>query len=142
MRQSFKSRLNALKQTHGYQVEKAKLEFVRGITRLLKLKGISNADLASKIDTSNAYITKALRGDTNFTIDSMVKLAGAVGAQLHIHVADTTATVRWLEVHPSPGVMQGKGAGNTFASPQSVSTEIDIKGIFKEISNEKSRLYA
>ncbi|SEI99335.1 hypothetical protein SAMN04244572_02363 [Azotobacter beijerinckii] len=142
MSQSFKSRLNAIKQTHSYQVEKAKLEFIRGITRVMKLKGISSAALASKIATSKAYTTKALRGDTNFTIDSMVKLAGAVGAQLYIHVADTTASVRWLEVHPCAGIIQDKGISNPFETPSIPHRMIDMQGIFKEISNEKSQIYA
>lgn len=103
MIRSFKSRLNAIKQTHSYRVEKTKLEFVRGLTRLLKQKGISNSELATRMETSNAYITKALRGDSNFTIDSMVKLAHAAGANLHIHVADCNASVRWLETHAGSG---------------------------------------
>lgn len=100
MIRSFKSRLNEIRKTHSYRVEKCKLEFVRGISRLMKLKGITNSELATRLETSNAYITKALRGDTNFTIDTMVKLSHAVGATLHIHVADSTASVRWLENHP------------------------------------------
>lgn len=142
MSQSFKNRLNALRQTHSYQVEKTKLEFVRGVTRLMKLKGINNADLALKIDTSNAYITKALRGDSNFTIDSMVKLASAVGAKLHIHVADTNATVRWLEAHPCVLQAQDEDIGKTLQPSHGRSNVFDMKGIFAEISNEKSQLFA
>jgi transcriptional regulator with XRE-family HTH domain len=99
MSQSFKARLNLIKQSHIYRVEKAKFEFVRGITRIMKLKGISNTELATRLETSNAYVTKALRGDSNFTIDSMIKITHAVGGNLHIHVADEKASVRWLEKH-------------------------------------------
>lgn len=140
MSQSFKNRLNNLKQTHGYKVEVAKLEFVRGITRLLKLKQISNADLAIKIDTSSAYITKALRGDTNFTIDSMVKLASAVGANLHIHIADTAASVRWLEVHPQAQVKMDDIAKNLSPQP-SHDSHYSLVSI-REALNETRQLCA
>lgn len=140
MSQSFKSRLNNLKQTHGYKVEVAKLEFVRGISRLLKLKRISNAELAVKIDTSPAYITKALRGETNFTIDSMVKLASAVGANLHIHIADTSASVRWLEVHPQT-ICQDDHAEKRLDGDYPQPSNYSIKGI-REALNETRQIYA
>lgn len=140
MSQSFKSRLINLKQTHGYKVEVAKLEFVRGISRLLKLKRISNAELATKIDTSPAYITKALRGETNFTIDSMVKLASAVGANLHIHIADTTASVRWLEVHPQFQAQMDEPAINLGQQP-SHDSHYSLMNI-REALNETRQLCA
>src|SRR5690606_6693715 len=130
MTRSFKSRLSTIKKTHSYRVEKTKHEFVRGLTRLLKLKGISNSELAQRMETSNAYITKALRGDSNFTIDSMVKLAHAAGANLHIHVADINASVRWLEAH---------AGGSTFADSRekakpdsAIASMNDIRDAFHE----------
>lgn len=137
MIQSFKSRLSAIKQTHSYRVERTKLEFVRGLTRLLKLKGVSNSELASRMETSNAYITKALRGDTNFTIDTMVKLSHAAGGHLHIHIADINARVRWLEAHA--------GSTNPYATPRektrtdsSIADMNDIRAAF----DADRRLYA
>jgi hypothetical protein len=38
------------------------------------------------MDVSPAYITKIFRGDVNFTIETMVKLARRVGARLHLHL--------------------------------------------------------
>ena len=143
MTKSFKERLNAIKQTHNYRVERTKIEFVRGLSRLMRVKGISNSELAQKVDTSNAYITKALRGDCNFTIDSMVKLAHAVGANIHIHVADTAASVRWLEKHTcndrdiatceheEPPVSDW-GHGNL----------IDLENVREVVKNAGRRLYA
>lgn len=97
MLKSFKERINELKKTRSYCQEQAKLEFVGGITRLMNSKGINNANLADRLETSAAYVTKALRGDANFTIDSMVKITHALGGRIHIHVADAEANVRWLE---------------------------------------------
>ena len=97
MTQTFKERLNSIRKTHSYRVEKAKLEFVRGISRAMEHKGINNAVLARKIESSPSYVTKVMRGDCNFTVDSMVKIAHALGGSLHIHVADSRADVRWVE---------------------------------------------
>ncbi len=82
----------------GYWVESAKLEFVKGLTKILKSKGITNNNLAKRLDATAPYVTKALRGDENFTIESMVKLTQAIGAKLHIHVSEQTSDVRWYEI--------------------------------------------
>lgn len=136
MTQSFKNRLSMIKKTHHYRVEKTKLEFVRGLTRLLKLKGISNTELAQRMETSNAYITKALRGDSNFTIESMVKLAHASGANLHIHVADSDASVRWLEAYTGGRALT---ESHERANPEGASASMkDIRDAF----HEDRRIYA
>lgn len=97
MTKTLKERLNQIRKTHGYRVEKSKLEFVRGISRVMEHKNINNAELARRMDKSPSYITKVMRGDCNFTMDSMVKIVHALGSSIHIHVADSRADVRWVE---------------------------------------------
>jgi len=60
--------------------------------------GLSYADLAKKMGTSAAYISKVFRGDTNLTIESMVKLARATGGQLdaRVLVVEVAAPVNGL----------------------------------------------
>ena len=54
------------------------------------------AAIAQKIDTSASYITKIFKGDTNVTIESMVKLARATGGRLEVQIVNAeTTTVRW-----------------------------------------------
>jgi ParB-like chromosome segregation protein Spo0J len=71
----------------AYWVEKNILAFTAELYRLVEAGNLSRADLARRLGTSPAYITKVFRGDVNFTIESMVKLARAAGGMLHIHVA-------------------------------------------------------
>ncbi len=78
--------------------EQAKIDFAVAIERLMGQIGISKSELAKRIDTSPAYVTKVLRGDTNLTIESMANLSHAVDGCLHIHVAPASASVRWFEV--------------------------------------------
>ncbi len=48
--------------------------------------GISRAELARRLGTSPAYVTKVLRGNVNFTLASLVKLARAVGGELRLAI--------------------------------------------------------
>lgn len=98
MKVTLKEKLARFRDTHSYRVEKAKLEFVAGLNRLMQRGNVTNAELARRINSSPAYATKVMRGDCNFTVDSMVKIAHALGGSVHIHVADVEHEVRWHEV--------------------------------------------
>lgn len=89
------------KKTDAYWVESAKLDFAMALEKQIRLAGLSYANLAKKIGTSAAYISKVFRGDTNMTIETMVKLSRASGARLQIEVVNeavatkTVAAQRW-----------------------------------------------
>ncbi len=89
---STKSKLAALldlaKKRESYWVEKAKIGFAVALERRRKAANVSNAQLAEKLGTSPAYISKVFRGDTNFTIETMVKLARATGGTLQLEITD------------------------------------------------------
>lgn len=95
---TFKQLLANAKQQDSYWVEKAKLDFSIALNRLFEKAGLSQKQLAEKLGTSPAYITKVFRGDANFTIETMTKLAHAVDGQLHIHIAPKHANTHWFDV--------------------------------------------
>jgi len=48
--------------------------------------GVSRAELARRISKSPAYVTQILRGNANFTIGTMVRLAMALNCRLELHL--------------------------------------------------------
>ncbi len=88
-----------------YWVEKAKLDFAIDLERQRRTAGMTYAAIAEKLKTSAAYISKIFRGDTNVTIESMVKLARATGGRLDIQIIDTApAQILWAKpVRPQTG---------------------------------------
>lgn len=83
----------------SFWVEGAIIEFTADLERLMKRQGITNTELAERIGTSTAYITKVFRGNANFTLQTMVKLSRALDGNLHVHVVEKDARVRWIDVH-------------------------------------------
>ena len=81
---NLKAAAEAARQTHAYRAEGASIQFTEELVARMKASGINRSALAEKIGTSPAYVTKILRGDTNFTLDSMVKIADALGCELTI----------------------------------------------------------
>lgn len=93
--------IEAAREQEIYWVEQAKIDFAITLDAQRKKQGLSLTDIAKKIGTSAAYISKVFRGDTNFTIETMVKLARATGGKLDIKVVDqATATNYWIEKAP------------------------------------------
>ncbi len=95
---SFRKLLDKAKERDDYWVAKAISDFTEDIGRLMAQREVSKAELARRIDSSAAYITKVMRGDTNFTVESMVRLARAVDGKLCIHVGRREDEVRWFDV--------------------------------------------
>src|SRR3954464_3236270 len=85
------------------------VEFTEDLCRLLQEKGLSRADLAKKIGTSRAYVTKLLGGNANFTLATMVKLAFALDGAIHVHIADMRAVTRWTDQIPVQLPESGEG---------------------------------
>jgi transcriptional regulator with XRE-family HTH domain len=84
-----------------YWVEKAKLDFAKALEQRRKYNHIQYSVFANKLSNSAAYISKVFRGDTNLTIESMVKLARATGGRIEINIVDEDGSTR-LSVNQSP----------------------------------------
>lgn len=79
------------RKTDAYWVEATKLQFAMALEERREAAGMTCKALADKIEASGAYISKVFRGDSNMTIESMVKLARATGGHLVVRIADSEA---------------------------------------------------
>lgn len=96
---SFKKLFAKVERTLSYKKEKAKIDITIEIQALMKKKQVTRADLARELDKSNSYITQILRGERNFTIDTMVELAEALDSNLAIHFSPKGEnTVDWWRI--------------------------------------------
>lgn len=79
-------------------------DFTLAIERRMIELGISRSALAEKLGVSRARVTQLLRGETNFTIESMVNLAVAVEGAVHISVEDMEcreSEIDWFDHLPA-----------------------------------------
>ena len=67
----------------AYWIEKAVLQFTEEVLAQMEQQGLSRTELATRIGVSPPHITQILRGSTNFTLQSMVKISRALGCKLH-----------------------------------------------------------
>ena len=83
------------------------IEFTEDLCRIMKEKRVSRAELARRIGTSRAYITRLLGGGANFTLLTMVKLAMALDGAVHIHISDKRAISKWRDKAPRKAAKKG-----------------------------------
>lgn len=70
------------KNKNEFYIEGVKLDFAKQIETLLDRLKLSRKDLADRLGKSKPYVTKFMRGDTNFTLESMVAIARALDGEL------------------------------------------------------------
>ena len=90
--------IRSSKQSNEYWTESAITDFTEELSRLMQVKGVSRAELAKRIGHSQAYITKVLRGNVNFTLATMTKLARALGTIVRVHLASDKVIVKWEDL--------------------------------------------
>ena len=67
-----------------YWEEGAILDFTEALYAAMEEQGVTRAELARRLGTSQAYVTRVLSGQANFTLKTMSKLALALGMQLEV----------------------------------------------------------
>jgi transcriptional regulator with XRE-family HTH domain len=59
-------------------------EFTEALANRMEAAEISRSELARRLGSSPAYVTKVLRGNGNFTLTTLVRLARAVGMEVRL----------------------------------------------------------
>ena len=95
-----------------YRLDGLKFEIGEEICKNLRITEMSRADLATKLGTSRAYITKILDGNTNFTLATLDRIAAALGCNLGIRLCPEGFSVPKLfvtsEILPHKNAQQWK----------------------------------
>ena len=81
------------------------------ICELMKQKGITRTQLADRLDTSRANVTKLLSGDQNLQLKTLVRMAGALGEGFDVFIP---ASVREGEAHEDERRGQTASRNTTF----------------------------
>lgn len=95
---TLKELLAAARKSLQYDVQGAILDFTEGIARRMKAANVTKTDLAHRLNCSQAFVTKILRGQNNFTLETMVKIARALGSEVKIEIQVKAATPNWDKI--------------------------------------------
>src|SRR5262245_35706483 len=90
--------VEAAERSPAYWAEGAWLRFTEELLALMEAQSVTRAELARRVGVSPAYITKVFRGTVNLTLETMSRLALAVGASVRLHVAPIDQRSHWTDV--------------------------------------------
>ncbi len=105
-KKSFAGLYAKLEPTPAYQAEKVAGAFLSELNALMKQHKVTNAELARRAGVSPAYITKVFRGPSNLSIETLTKLADAMGCRVHFHLDNHAADARWFDLAKAPRSFQ------------------------------------
>jgi len=77
-----------------------KIEIAEQIFRMMEKRNITQADFARKLGKNRAYVSRILKGNTNFTIETLVLIARNLEAEWDFQLADIEkpeTKVYWME---------------------------------------------
>jgi len=75
-----------VRETPEWDIEGAKLQITNEIHRLMEEGNVTQSVLAERLGKSQPYVSKILKGETNFTIESVALIARALNATFQIRL--------------------------------------------------------
>ncbi|HMH66348.1 MAG TPA: helix-turn-helix domain-containing protein [Pinirhizobacter sp.] len=87
--------IDDLRKSIPYIQASLKFRFANELHEQIQSSGERQKDIAERAGKSEAYISKALRGDSNLTIETMVELVHAARGALHIKITDASDGLLW-----------------------------------------------
>ncbi len=112
--------------TPGYRLEALKLEITESLYLAMEERKITRAELAKRMGTSRAYITKLLQGDANFTLETLDRIAQALGCKLQPplfqHKGIVPATYKQAKTQAAAQAKTSKPRSKTQAKPATTTS--------------------
>jgi transcriptional regulator with XRE-family HTH domain len=96
IKNTFSELLKLARTSIAYKAEGVILDVTEQIVERMQELGISKSELAKQIGSSPPYVTKLLRGGTNFTLESMVKVADALDSELKVKIEPKVSARDWF----------------------------------------------
>jgi len=90
---SFRQLFDDARRMPEFWEEGAITAFTEALWAAMAEQDITRTDLARRLGTSQAYVTRVLSGNANFTLKTMTKLAFALGMQLDVGLRPQQASV-------------------------------------------------
>ena len=126
MNKSLQDVLPQIKDSEQYDREVLRSDISDQIVCLMEAQGISKAELARRLKTSKAYVTKILQGNANFTLDTLVQISRALGCKYMARIVPLDV---WKHVDALQFSAQAKIASpaQSYRAGTSVTTKTEIR---------------
>ncbi len=120
----FDAFLERSKETDTYWTEKAIIEYTEEIISQMAIQDISRTELARRLGKNPAFVTKLLRGNNNFTFETVVRIARALGMEFVPHMKPVGWQSRVFDLSPTrqPQTKPLAEIKQEYAAPEDIHT--------------------
>lgn len=87
-----------VKDKFEFKLKSLELEITENLLAVMKTRKMSRADLASKLGTSKAAVSKLLNDGSNVTIKRLLKISDALDCEIKIHIVPIEQNASVYEV--------------------------------------------
>ena len=95
---SFSELFDRTKTSDRYWVERSILDVTEEIVARMEQLGVSKSELANRLGKTPQFVTKLLHGSNNFTLETMVKVARQLNAEVRVHLQPEGTISEWISV--------------------------------------------
>ena len=95
----FEKTLKSFEKDPQFLLERKILDVTEEICAVMKKKDITRKELAERLGVSPAAITKILRGNSNFTLKTLLSLASALDLDLDVSFRERKKTSTASEIY-------------------------------------------
>lgn len=108
--QGIRRALAGARKTSAYWTERAVLDFTSALWQVMQRRRVSQSELSRRLGKNPAFVSRILNGASNVTIKTIVEMAHALDARVHIDIIEAEskpmlASVTTLEAN-SPRELQ------------------------------------
>ena len=111
-KKSFRDLFAEAERDPAYWMERAVLRATEEIFLAMEREKISRAELARRLGTSPAYVTKVLRGKANFTLATLARIAHALEGEFKFQLSPRDHRVEVPTDFPAERCAAQSGTGS------------------------------
>jgi len=130
----FNKLLDQSKQSPVFWTEKAIIEYTEEIISQMATQEISRTELARRLGKNPAFVTKLLRGNNNFTFETVVRIARALEMEFVPHMKPVGWQTHWMDCSPAKPVEK--------AEPLGIKKKAYAKEVLVSITGEENETFA
>jgi len=103
-----------------FEVDSKKVQFTEEMLAVMEQEKISRSRLANLLQVAPARVTALLRGNNNFTLETMIRICRALGVEYSHHIQRPGCTTRWIDLPAEDVVETAKATAQVTATSDAV----------------------
>lgn len=91
--------LEQLEEDEEFLLEELRLSILEEVIAAMNKKDVDRAELARRLNTTRAFVTRVFNTSVNLTLRTVVKMSKALGVKVSVHLHEPAVQAHWFEIY-------------------------------------------